>query len=85
MRKLLVLLTPLLVLSLIVGAVGCDEEGQVSPTLDQSQTSPPGNTGLEGDWWLSQGFIPSMPILTSVEVYVGSVNAGNLPKTSPNS
>ena len=75
MRKLLVLLTPLLVLSLIVGAVGCDEEGQVSPTLDQSQTSTPGNTGLEGDWWLSQGFIPSMPILTSVEVYVGSVNA----------
>ena len=26
MRKLLVLLTPLLVLSLIIGAVGCDEE-----------------------------------------------------------
>ncbi len=42
------------------------------PTLDQSQTSTPGNTGLEGDWWLSQGFIPSMSVLTSVEVYVGS-------------
>ena len=46
-----------------------------APTLDQSQTSTPGNTGLEGDWWLSQGFTPSMPILTSVEVYVGSVHA----------
>ncbi len=43
--------------------------------LDQSQTSIPGNTGLEGDWWLSQGFIPSKPVLTSVEVYVGSVDA----------
>jgi len=43
-----------------------------APALDQSQTSIPGNTGLEGDWWLSQGFIPSMPILTSVEVYVGT-------------
>ena len=41
-------------------------------TLDQSQTSIPGNTSLEGDWWLSQGFIPSMLILTSVEVYVGT-------------
>jgi len=44
-------------------------------TLDQSQTSTPGNTGLEGDWWLSQGFIPSMSTLTSAEVYVGSVHA----------
>lgn len=46
-----------------------------APTLDQSQTSIPGNTGLEGDWWLSQGFIPSRSTLTSVEVYVGSVHA----------
>ena len=44
----------------------------VEATLDQSQTSIPGNTGLEGDWWLSQGFIPSMPILTAIEVYVGT-------------
>ena len=46
-----------------------------APTLDQSQTSTPGNTGLEGDCRLSQGFTLSMPILTSVEVYVGSVHA----------
>ena len=44
-------------------------------TLDQSQTSIPGNTGLEGDWWLSQGFVPSMPLVTAVEVYMGSVHA----------
>jgi len=44
----------------------------VEATLDQSQTSIPGNTGLEDDWWLSQGFIPSMPILTAIEVYVGT-------------
>jgi hypothetical protein len=46
-----------------------------TPTLDQSQTSTPGNTGLEGDWWLSQGFVPSMPLVTAVEVYIGSVHA----------
>ncbi len=45
------------------------------PTLDQNQVSTPGNTGLEGAWVLSQGFIPSIPILTSVEVYIGSVHA----------
>lgn len=46
-----------------------------TPTLDQSQTSTPGNTGLEGDWWLSQGFVPSVPLVTAVEVYIGSVHA----------
>jgi len=46
-----------------------------APTLDQSQASTPGNTGLEGDWWLSQGFIPSIPLVTAVEVYIGSVHA----------
>jgi hypothetical protein len=44
-------------------------------TLDQSQTSIPGNTGLEGDWWLSQGFVPYKPLMTAVEVYIGSVHA----------
>ena len=46
-----------------------------APTLDQSQTSTPGNTGLEEDWWLSQSFVPSMPLVTAVEVYIGSVHA----------
>ncbi|MFC1875329.1 hypothetical protein ACFLY3_04200 [Chloroflexota bacterium] len=46
-----------------------------TPTLDQSQISTPGNTGLEGDWWLSQGFIPSKPLITAVEIYIGSVHA----------
>jgi len=46
-----------------------------APAPDQSQTSTPGNTGLEGDWMLSQGFIPSVPVLASVEVYIGSVHA----------
>lgn len=46
-----------------------------APTLDQSQPSTPGNTGLEGDWWLSQGFVPSIPQVTAVEVYIGSVHA----------
>ncbi len=88
MSKLLLMITTFfLVVLLIVSCGGTPPATTTSeattpttapsttPTLDQSQTSTPGNTGLEGDWWLSQGFVPSVPLVTAVEVYIGSVNA----------
>jgi len=73
MKRVLYVLVAILLMAGLMVMAGCG--GGETPGLDQSQTSTPGNTGLEGDWWLSQGFVPSMPMLTSVEVYIGSVHA----------
>jgi hypothetical protein len=83
MRMSVILSLFLALLILLLSGCGTTEQTDTvatpapstTPTLDQSQTSTPGNTGLEGDWWLSQGFVPSVPLVTEVEVYIGSVHA----------
>jgi len=42
-----------------------------TPVLDQRQASHPGNTGMDAQWWPSQSFVPTMPILTAVDIYMG--------------
>jgi hypothetical protein len=88
LSKLLLMIATFLLALLLVASCGCTPPTMTSlttttsittsittPALNQSQTSIPGSTGLEGDRWLSQGFVPSMPLLNTVEVYIESVYA----------